>query len=242
EFFVHRQVAQCNGGDRRVLEHGEIDEAYETVFEADGTPRETITRKSRLTLGDGSVFLVGVMHDVTEVVTANHQLKTQSDQLRLLAETDPLTKCLNRRALFEATAAETNPNSAVLLLDIDLFKSINDTYGHNAGDAALLHFVDIARSQIRKDDLFARIGGEEFVVYLPSTSVDEFNAAAERIRSAVEAQPFVYDGKSISMTVSIGGSLSERDKATTLDQLLRTSDQRLYKAKSGGRNKAVLAA
>lgn len=81
EFFTDRQVAQCNGGDLRVLESGDIDEAQETVFDEDGLPRETITRKSRLELSDGSIFLVGVMHDVTDVVVANRALETKQAEL-----------------------------------------------------------------------------------------------------------------------------------------------------------------
>ena len=103
DVFPDRQVAQCNGGDLRVLDSGEIDEAYETVFKDKTEPRVTITRKSRLDIG-GQLFLVGVMHDVTDVTRTNEELEAskklleeQSELLKEMAYTDPLTGTMNRR-------------------------------------------------------------------------------------------------------------------------------------------------
>jgi len=242
EFFQDRQVAQCNGGDKRVLEKGEIDEAYETVFDKDGSPRETITRKIRLTLSGGEVFLVGIMHDVTEVVTANRMLEEQSKELSRLANTDPLTKCLNRRAFYDVVSKECGEENGMLMLDLDYFKSINDNFGHEVGDVALNHFVEISKSQIRSNDVLARLGGEEFAIYLPSATEGDLESIAERIRATIEANPLHYNGQEIKMTVSIGGCMHKAPKSFDLQDMLSLSDNNLYKAKSEGRNKIILTA
>lgn len=242
QLFPDRQVSQCNGGDLRVLETGDVDEAYEEVFHQDGTPCETITRKSRLTLEDGTHLLVGVMHDVTEVVTANRELEQKSVLLRDLANTDSMTGCLNRRALFNSFDEKNLPNGGLLLLDIDHFKTVNDRFGHEMGDAALIHFANTVQGQIRDCDLLARLGGEEFVVYMPNADQKNYEIIAERIRKAVDANPLIHNGQEISMTVSIGGSITKRQKKTDLEALLQEADNLLYKAKQSGRNRYELAA
>lgn len=245
DVFKDRQAVQCNGGDRRVLETGDVDEAYETVFRSSAEPRETITRKSRLQLSDGRVFLVGVMHDITEVSEANRKLEEQSDVLRRMANTDSLTGCLNRRALFDLAPADFAKHrnaGGLFLLDIDFFKKVNDTYGHETGDAALVHFAEIVRSAIRDGDQLARLGGEEFAVLLPGATVDETRTIAERIRETVETSPLTFKEKRIGLTVSIGAVHKLDDAPFALDDWLPNADQNLYQAKNDGRNRVVLAA
>ncbi|MGI9436240.1 MAG: sensor domain-containing diguanylate cyclase [Geminicoccaceae bacterium] len=252
DVFKERQVVQCNGGDRRVLETGAVDEAYETVFKASSEPRETITRKSRLTLADGGVFLLGVMHDITEVSLTNRQLEEskkrleeQSNILSHMANTDHLTGCLNRRALFDIAPgrfARHRNVGGLFLLDIDFFKAVNDTYGHEAGDAALVHFTDVVRSAIREDDELARLGGEEFAVLLPGASVEQIQAVAERVRHEVEASPLTFKDQTIKLTVSIGAVKKLDDTPFNLDAWLPSADENLYRAKNEGRNRVVLAA
>ncbi|MEM8501494.1 MAG: GGDEF domain-containing protein [Pseudomonadota bacterium] len=245
DVFKERQAVQCNGGDRRVLETGDVDEAYETVFKSDTEPRETITRKSRLTLKDGRVFLVGVMHDITEVTEANRKLEEQSDALRRMANTDSLTGCLNRRALFDLAQnsfAEHRNVGGLLLLDIDFFKTVNDNYGHEAGDAALLHFAKIVQQSIRDGDALARLGGEEFAVLLPGATVDEIWHAAERIRQTVESSSLMFKGQEIQLTVSIGVTHKLDNTPFDLDEWLPSADAGLYQAKHAGRNRVALAA
>lgn len=249
DFFKDRQVAQCNGGDLRVLETGAMDEATETVFTQEGEPRETITRKSRLTLADGTTYLVGVMHDVTEVVNANKELteqqallEEQAELLRELADTDPLTGCLNRRALYSRIQdKKQKPKAALLLMDIDFFKKINDEHSHEAGDEALKHFANVAYSCLRPHDVLARVGGEEFAVYLPDASDKNCYEIGERIREAVAKLPFMFAGKHIPMTVSIGGSCNVKEQFQ-LDNHMRIADECLYEAKQSGRNRLVMAA
>ncbi len=245
DVFEDRQSAQCNSGDLRVLRSGEVDEAYETVFSQDGSPRETITRKSRLVLSDGSCYLVGVMHDVTEVTRANEQLEAQSAKLLKLANTDALTGCLNRRALFKQAPAFISIHTqrwAVLSLDIDHFKHVNDTLGHDAGDAALVHFCKTVRQVLRKEDIFARLGGEEFVILLSGISDTESADIANRICKLVEDSPCGYKGRKIPMTVSIGAACNSSNNVFDLDQVLKQADEALYCAKKQGRNQVVSAA
>ena len=131
-----------------------------------------------------------------------------------LAETDPLTGLANRRGLFAAInrragSASAPPRCAILLVDIDHFKSLNDTYGHDGGDAVLVGFAERLRNVVRKNDIIARWGGEEFLIVLDQTTddVDPAGAAAERLRRAVAGQPFTVNGAAVTVTASIGVSI-----------------------------------
>lgn len=250
DVFKDRQSVQCNGGDRRVLASGEVDEAYETVFRNGVEPRVTITRKSRLTVEDRS-YLVGVMHDVTEVTEANKaleqhkaMLEEKSLKLQEMAYTDPLTGVMNRRRLAETAPVifGTHRNTGVVLTsDLDHFKRINDTYGHDIGDAALIHFVEIAQSAMREGDMIARSGGEEFVILLPGTGTEDGFAIAERIRTCLEDTPLKAADTDIKMTVSIGMAYCD-GREFDLNGLIKMADTSLYEAKDTGRNRVVVAA
>lgn len=249
DVFTDRQVAQCNGGDLRVLETGRTDEAYETVVDPDLGDRETITRKSRLELGE-AVYLVGVMHDVTELSRINEKLAdttaalaSQAEELRTLAASDSLTKCMNRRALFESAprAFRQRGEGAVVLLDLDFFKAVNDAHGHAAGDAALVHFVEVVTEVLRTSDWLARLGGEEFVAVLPGASAAHTAVIAERIRAAVEATPLDHEGVMIPLTVSAGAVHRSVDDGLDLDDWMAEADRCLYEAKSNGRNGFVVS-
>ena len=252
ELFPNRQVSQCNGGDLRVLENGEVDEAVETVFESSGLPRETITRKSRLSLPDGVTYLIGVMHDITDVTRANEALtksqvllEEKTIELSELVRTDALTGCSNRRALeqIETSLLDNETQSTALLtMDIDKFKNINDSFGHDCGDALLTHFARVVRSQLSSADIFIRMGGEEFLVCISGVSREDSELKANRIHETVQATSFVYEGKSIPSTLSIGIAYKEPSARHSLTNLLKIADEQLYIAKSSGRNKVVLAA
>ncbi len=124
----------------------------------------------------------------------------------------------------------------VLIFDLDFFKKVNDTYGHNCGDAVLKQTAELAKKHMRKNDVLARFGGEEFVVILPETSIHAAVELAERIRLAFEQAVFHYEGKSLKQTVSIGVA-QFHPSMTSCKQLLEVADQRLYDAKRTGRNK-----
>ncbi len=244
EVFQDRQAAQCNGGDLRVLETGEVDEATETVVDPEMGERETITRKSRIEL-DGVRFLIGVMHDVTDMVEQNRELtrvgtllEAQAVELQRLASTDPLTGCLNRRALFRTMSEllESDGDLGIISFDLDHFKDVNDTVGHEAGDHVLTEVIDRVRREVRTTDLVARIGGEEFVVMLPEHDRAGTERVAERIRAAIAGDPVDLVDGTWSVTASVGATHRRAGDDETVEELLRDVDRLLYDAKGAGRN------
>lgn len=176
----------------------------------------------------------------------HRRLQTVSEELRVTSATDPLTGAYNRRYFFEAAdkmlAAQrrTDGALAVMMIDVDHFKEINDVYGHPAGDRVLQTMTAIARDVLRDTDLFARFGGEEFIVALPNTSVAEAAAVAERLRQRVAAQPFAFQGHSIDVRVSCGVAMHGAENASIEDTIKR-ADVALYRAKSLGRNRVESA-
>jgi len=162
-----------------------------------------------------------------------------------LASIDPLTGAYNRRTFMELAAKELsrarrldNPVSLVLL-DLDHFKRVNDTYGHLAGDGALRAFADIVRTQLRKEDIFVRYGGEEFCLLLPDVPGTGAVALAGRIRLAVEQETLNIGGHQISLTISAGVSSRIDENPEDLDRLIARADEALYLAKNRGRNRVA---
>ena len=167
-------------------------------------------------------------------------------ELRVLARVDPLTGVNNRRALDEraaellARAARQARPLGILMLDADHFKSVNDRFGHGGGDTVLMALVESIRGTLREGDVIGRIGGEEFVVLAPDTSLADVLTLAERIRSRIEREPLQIDGTALPLTVSIGAAVArpgERDMAC----ILRRADSALYAAKRAGRNRVMVA-
>jgi len=165
-----------------------------------------------------------------------------------MAVTDSLTGVHNRNYLeshlgnLVQRALRDGKSAALLMLDLDRFKEINDSHGHAAGDEALKEFTIRVRREIRGIDLLARFGGEEFVVLMPDADAAQGQAVAERLRQLVAEEPFRlnYSGIDIPVTVSIGVAISQRDTDTGED-MLRRADEALYAAKNQGRNRVVLA-
>jgi diguanylate cyclase (GGDEF)-like protein len=163
---------------------------------------------------------------------------------RRAALTDPLTGVANRRAFFdrggsllERTVADRRP-AALLLFDLDRFKEVNDTAGHQAGDRVLKAFGDLVAGSMRPDDLFGRLGGEEFACLLANVSMAEALQTAERLRREFEAMRF--PGPAASATVSVGVAMAS-DACRNLPTLLATADRALYRAKADGRNRVAPA-
>jgi len=159
-----------------------------------------------------------------------------------LALTDPLTGFYNQRYLsrhLHSLLEAGQPNGiAVLMLDVDYFKQINDRWGHQVGDAALVLIAQTLRGRVRVFDSIARYGGEEFVVVMPGTGELDALSAAERLRGAIEELRFVPEtGLSHPLTVSVGISCCPAGDKTTLERLIQAADQALYAAKRGGRNR-----
>ena len=127
---------------------------------------------------------------------------------------------------------------SILILDTDDFKSINDTYGHHAGDIVLRSFSLVAMEQKRAQDTFGRLGGEEFGLLLPETNLEQARVVAERIQKTWEQSPVNLDGQLIRSTVSIGVAEANTDDRS-FDDVLRRADRMMYKAKEAGRNRVV---
>ena len=174
---------------------------------------------------------------------AKNLLQMQGD-LEKLAASDMLTGLYNRRKLEEVcTAALTharvhNRPSALLLIDLDHLKQMNDTFGHPAGDALINTVVKTIRAQLRDQDILGRLGGDEFVVVLPATPEDAAKAFADQIRQSVQCQPFLWEDQEMAMSISVGvAALSDAD--CNWQDWLKRADTNLYQAKKGGRNQIV---
>jgi diguanylate cyclase (GGDEF)-like protein len=162
-----------------------------------------------------------------------------------LATTDSLTGVYNRRTFKELAEPQLSRSRrarmpvSLLMLDLDHFKRINDTYGHLAGDDVLKAFANLVTKCLRKEDLLARYGGEEFVVLLPGDSQNAAFRLAERIREEVSAQPFDANGHLVRVTVSVGIASEAGDTLPSLEAMLGRADEALYKAKNDGRNQVL---
>ncbi|MBJ7539097.1 sensor domain-containing diguanylate cyclase [Marinomonas transparens] len=178
-----------------------------------------------------------------ELLKANEKLEAQSQELFRLATTDPLTGLLNRRELqaqaqkIAHRAERKSSTFALFAIDVDFFKQVNDTHGHQTGDKVLIHLANTLSKERRKNDLVARVGGEEFVLLLPD--IDEENAflLAEKIRTLIGKQSI----ENIKITVSIGLVVTRQNTQTDFYTLLTLSDKALYEAKNAGRNRTHIA-
>jgi two-component system, cell cycle response regulator len=180
-----------------------------------------------------------------ELQEREHQLLEANERLRYISQTDGLTGLDNRRHLedrlremFEHARRLNEPFSCVMC-DLDRFKSVNDTHGHQAGDAVLKQFARILRREVREIDRVGRYGGEEFMLLLPGTVLDAGVHFAERVRKQVEAHTFTFDGISICRTASFGVSAWPHPRIADCDALMRAADDALYVAKETGRNRVV---
>lgn len=166
--------------------------------------------------------------------------------LAKMATTDALTGLLNRKSGIEELDEEIARHSrsqtplSCLMLDIDNFKSINDKYGHQAGDAALASFARLVSHCLRSYDIMCRYGGEEFMILLPETNAQDAQKAAERIRETVAATPIIFEDATILITVSIGVAGVDKIKSEKADHFIRLADAALYRAKREGRNRVVV--
>jgi diguanylate cyclase (GGDEF)-like protein len=172
------------------------------------------------------------------------QLSVAHARLKELAHTDELTGLTNRRSFFEradeilTAASDEGESLALLVIDADYFKQLNDTYGHATGDAALQFITERLQICVRKTDLLCRLGGEEFAILLPG--MDESGAAklADRILEKVASQPMVRDSMIIEMSVSCG--VADTTVSYDMTPLFKAADDALYAAKNDGRNRRVL--
>ncbi|MEQ6917143.1 GGDEF domain-containing protein [Halomonas aquatica] len=176
------------------------------------------------------------------VLRRTEALQLSNEKLKELATRDSLTGALNRGSFFEtaqhllALSRRQKSSACMLLLDLDHFKMINDTYGHFIGDQVLIHFTRTIQDLLRKSDLIGRVGGEEFGIYLCDTEIDDALRLAEKIRHAVGDSDLKIDDKAVSYTVSIGIEPSGPNDQS-VDELFKRADLKLYAAKYKGRNR-----
>lgn len=181
------------------------------------------------------------------VVVIRDTSEQRHTQQRLFdaAMTDPLTSVLNRRGLQDSLARLPQPVDGArsvaswIMLDVDHFKRVNDTYGHDTGDAVLKHVAALVKTCARGGDIVARLGGEEFLIVLPGISIAPAMAAAERIRARLECAEIRVGSQKIKVTASFGVSMQECGAVAA--DAMRTADDALYKAKAAGRNRVVAA-
>lgn len=163
--------------------------------------------------------------------------RAEADQATIAARHDPMTALLNRRGLAEATPDADAGPLAVMMVDLDRFKRLNDTYGHLCGDRVIIGIARVLQQTMRPGDVIGRWGGEEFILICPGLTADTAMAMAEQLRQAIEQTQFIPCGAvtaSIGLCVSSGG--------VPLDDLIAAADRALYTAKNGGRNQVAIAA
>lgn len=214
----------------------EADNTQEIELDASGPVKRTYqVRISSLQHVHKRKGLLIIFTDITELKSLQLQLEHQ-------AYYDELTRIYNRRAFFQqstrqfAEAIKTAAPFSVILLDIDHFKHVNDTYGHSVGDQVLVHAAAVCQSQLKKEELFARYGGEEFVLAVAGCTESEAAEVAERLRSCLQSHPLVTETKTIPVTLSLGVAQADKESEETLYQLLNRADKALYAAKQAGRN------
>jgi diguanylate cyclase len=172
-------------------------------------------------------------------------LEAKLEQMSELAREDPLTKSLNRRGMMEALGREMNRGQrykiplCIALLDIDNFKQINDKLGHQAGDHALVHLVAVIKATLRQMDVIARFGGEEFLLLLPNTSLEDAMQAVTRIQRELTRSIFMHEHQRVLVTFSAGAALVAPGESQ--DNLIQRVDAALYRAKREGKNRVVAA-
>ncbi len=235
EQSVSRSHAQC-------LQQGE--EIYVAdLGSSNGTYVNDKKISTRQILRDGDIIRLGNI--VFKFFAQGNIENVFHDKIYRMATIDVGTNIFNKKYLIEALETEVKFSRAygrplsVIYFDLDFFKKVNDTYGHSVGDGILRDSSTLVKAIIRKDDIFCRYGGEEFVILMPATEAKTAYELAERIRSSFETHKFEIQGHSIRQTLSIGVS-QLNPRMTTAESLLEDADKKLYQSKSGGRNRVTI--
>ncbi|MBK5001642.1 sensor domain-containing diguanylate cyclase [Pseudomonas sp. S31] len=229
--FAERSLAQ-------VLLKGAVEDREYRILDASGQVRWLSDKCYINQQQQGErVIIVGIAEDITEK-------KQLEGELQRLATTDVLTQSSNRRHFFECArqafeeARDNGTPLAFLLLDIDDFKHINDSYGHQEGDQVLQRIADSGKATLRRGDLFGRIGGEEFAAVFPGCTAQVAEQIAERLQREIQRLGFSHGEQAYGVTVSQGlTGLTEQDEA--LDSLFARADAAMYRAKRQGKNQIV---
>ena len=174
------------------------------------------------------------------------ELEDSNRELKLLASTDPLTKLYNRRYFTKTSAhilditKRNKTDLSIIMLDIDDFKHINDTYGHKVGDNVIVGISNILQESSRNSDIVCRFGGEEFIILTPETNIDGARVVAQKIRSDIEKNLMYINNVELKVTVSIGISQVINDKDYNIEASIHRADEALYQAKETGKNRVCV--
>jgi diguanylate cyclase (GGDEF)-like protein len=221
-------------------EHGRV--TVEDQGSTNGTiiNDEHIDAAHRLRNGD----LIKIGRTIFKFIASNNIEAAYHDEIYRMTTVDGLTQVFNRRYFEDAIERELSRSRrytrplALVMIDIDHFKKINDGYGHLAGDAVLKDVAGVIRSRTRREDVLARYGGEEFALLLPEIDVKGATQLAEKLRKLVEKHTFTFDGETIPVTLSAGVAVVLK-KSEDSQELIRRADEKLYEAKSAGRNRVA---
>jgi diguanylate cyclase (GGDEF)-like protein len=196
------------------------------------------------TLKDGDRVKIG--RTIFKFIYGGNIEASYHEEIYKLMTCDGLTQIHNKRAFHEALEREVSRSRryqrilSVVLFDIDHFKNINDTRGHLAGDAILRQLATLVAGKVRREDIFARVGGEEFGILAPEVGADGARAMAEKLRGLVERSAFTFEDESVPITASFGvACMTAAQKEMTAPDLYKAADERLYLAKNSGRNRVM---
>lgn len=231
---VSREHAKCYAADEAV--------EIEDLGSRNGTFINDRRAEHRIALRDGDMVRLGSV--LFKFFAYDNVENIFHDKIYRMATIDAGTQIFNKNYLLDTLEAEFTFSRvyerplSVIYYDLDFFKKVNDEHGHSCGDYVLQESAQIAKSCVRKDDVLGRLGGEEFVVVLPNADRAAALDLAERIRKTIEAHTFVFEGKSLKQTVSMG--VAENQPAfQSYRELLSDADRKLYQSKNAGRNRVT---
>ncbi len=215
--------------------------ALETIrWHKNGTPVDVSILGTPIIFEGGQLAVYGIYRNISDRKIVENELKEANIKLELLARTDPLTQLSNRRDALEKIEYEekryerSEKPFAIIICDIDDFKSVNDRFGHDAGDEVLKTLANIMRMIVRKQDIVARWGGEEFLLMLPQTDIEGGLVLAEKIRKKVRSTEFNFNGMKIHISLTMGLSIYKENK--TIDETISQADRALYMGKKLGKD------
>jgi diguanylate cyclase (GGDEF)-like protein len=227
--------------------HARISYAQGTHYIEDlGSRNGTVVGDTRIDgrhpLRHGDQIKIG--ESILKYMAGSDDENTYHEEIYRLMTVDPLTQAYNKRYFHEVLEREQNRSTrykrdlSLLMFDVDRFKELNDTYGHVAGDEVLKQLSYAIKAKLRAQDVFARVGGEEFAVLLPEIGLVGARVTAEKVRTLCELTPITHEQQTITTTVSVGvATLGEG--CSTATELLKVADERLYEAKRAGRNRVA---
>lgn len=208
-----------------------------------GILNQALTETRRLRVREDA--LAAAQRKVAEAEASIESMRNELEQVKAMLHQDPLTGTLNRRGIDDAFRQEASrcdrhgARLCVAIIDIDNFKLLNDTLGHQAGDRALVHISSIVTNTLRPSDRVGRFGGEEFMLLLPDTRLNQSASVMARIKRELAARPLEENNTRVTITFS--GGVALRAEGESLDAIVARADAALYQAKAAGKNRVVLA-